>query len=87
MSEEIGNLEELLCPMCLTEIADRDVNPDWRSDTTIRCCSDCGDILNQAKRYDYYHNMPKKFYGQHIEKLNRALDELHREYVRLYGKK
>jgi hypothetical protein len=79
--------EELCCTVCKKEPADTETNPDWKSDTTIRCCSDCADMLNRAKHYQYNYNMPKSFYAQHKEKLNNATDELMREYERLYGKK
>lgn len=84
---EAASTEELLCPICTVEIADTFCIPDWRSDTSIPCCSDCADLIAKATRYDYNHNMPKWFREKYRQHLTNATNALLREYERLYGKK
>lgn len=83
---EVASIEDLLCPVCKIEIADTESTVDWRSDTLIRCCSDCYDLLEKAKLYQHDHNMPKTFLDKYKVRLDNAVAELQREYERLYGK-
>jgi hypothetical protein len=84
---ESASTDELLCPVCKKEIATTESTVDWRSETTIRCCADCYDLLSKAQRLQAQGRMSKSFLAQYQERLSNATDELLAEYTRLYGMK